>query len=183
MKIYTKTGDEGLTGLLGGDRIAKNSERIEAIGSIDELNAYVGVCCTVINDPTSLEWLERIQNSLFDLGSELACPPDGKFKLESVTSEDIERLEQEIDAMESELPPLKEFILPGGSVASAHLHYLRTICRRAERGLFRLHDVNPVRSEPIIYVNRLSDWIFCFSRLQNHRSGVMEHKWTKRENK
>ena len=181
MKIYTRTGDKGLTGLLGGDRISKDSERIESIGTIDELNAYVGVCCTMIEDRTHLHRLERIQNSLFDLGSELACPPGGKFNFVSVTQEDIETLEQEIDEMDSELPSLKEFILPGGSIASAHLHYLRTICRRAERGLFRLHSINSLRSEPIIYVNRLSDWIFCFSRLQNHRSGVAERKWTKRE--
>ena len=183
MKIYTRTGDEGLTGLLGGDRIAKDSERIEAIGAIDELNAYLGVCCTTIDNPAYLEKLERIQNSLFDLGSELACPPGGKFNLTSVTVADIERLEKEIDEMDSELLPLKEFILPGGSVASAHLHYLRAVCRRAERGLFRLQGVNPVRREPIIYINRLSDWIFCFSRLLNHQSGVAERKWTKRENK
>ena len=181
MKIYTKSGDTGQTGLLGGDRTEKTSTRIEAIGAIDELNAYAGICCQHLSDQSDLAKVERIQNQLFDIGSELACPEGGKFQLESVFQRDIEELENEIDDMESELPALKEFILPGGTSAAAHLHYFRTVCRRAERQLLLLHAINPIRSEPIIYMNRLSDWIFCFSRLQNHRSGVVERKWTKRE--
>ncbi len=183
MKIYTKTGDTGQTGLLGGDRIAKNSARIDAIGTIDELNAYIGICCSVIDDSTFLLRLERIQNQLFDLGAELACLPNSKFNLTSITLGDIAELENEIDEMVLELPPLKEFILPGGCPSSSHVHYLRTICRRTEREILELHAINPIRSEPIIYVNRLSDWLFCFSRLLNHRSQVAERKWTKRENK
>ena len=183
MKIYTKTGDEGQTGLLGGDRVSKNSLRIHAIGEIDELNAYTGICCTFLVDPTLKAKLIRIQNHLFDIGSELACPPGGKFELTSISSSEIERLEHELDEMEGELSELKQFILPGGSVPTAHLHFLRTICRRAERSLLALHTTNPVRSELIIYVNRLSDWIFCFSRLLNHRLGVEEQKWSKETNK
>ena len=183
MKIYTKTGDQGQTGLLGGDRVDKTSERIEAIGSIDELNAYFGICCTLLEDNSLKNKIERIQNRLFDLGSELACPPGGKFNLTSIVDEDIAVLELELDEMEAELPPLKEFILPGGSVLSAHFHYLRTVCRRTERSLLELHRINSQRSELIIYVNRLSDWIFCISRLLNHRNGVEEQRWTKRENK
>jgi cob(I)alamin adenosyltransferase len=183
MKIYTKTGDEGQTGLLGGDRVPKDSQRIHAIGEIDELNAYAGICCTFIEAEVLKSRLIRVQNHLFDIGSELACPPGGKFDLTSVSTSDIEQLERELDEMEAELPPLKQFILPGGTGASAHLHFLRTICRRAERVLLTLHTANPVRSELIIYVNRLSDWIFCFSRLLNHRSGVEEQKWSKEANK
>jgi cob(I)alamin adenosyltransferase len=183
MKIYTKTGDQGQTGLLGGDRVEKNSLRIHAIGEIDELNSYAGVCCLTIEDLELRSRLIRVQNHLFDIGSELACPPDGKFDLTSVTNADIELLEQELDEMEAELPPLKQFILPGGCPAAAHMHYLRSICRRAERQLLALHSINSVRSELIIYVNRLSDWIFCFSRLLNHRSGVEEQKWSKETNK
>ncbi len=179
MKIYTKTGDQGETGLLGGDRTPKDSLRIHVIGEIDELNAYVAVCLTVIECQEDCEKLIRIQNQLFDVGSELACPPGGKFELTSVTPQDIEILEQELDGMESELPSLQHFILPGGSVAAVHLHYLRAICRRAERSLLALHRINPLRSELIMYVNRLSDWIFCFSRLLNHRKGIEEQKWSK----
>ena len=183
MKIYTKTGDQGQTGLLGGDRVDKNSARISAIGEIDELNSYVGVCCLSVGDLELQKRLIRVQNHLFDIGSELACPPNGKFDLTSVTGSDIEQLERELDEMEAELPPLKQFILPGGCPAAAHMHYLRSICRRAERGLLALHSTNSLRSELIIYVNRLSDWIFCFSRLLNHRSGVEEQKWSKETNK
>lgn len=183
MKIYTKTGDEGQTGLLGGDRIAKNSSRIQSIGDVDELNAYVGVCLTSIQDPLIRAKLQRIQNHLFDIGSELACPPDGKFDLISVSAADSDTLEAEIDEMDKELPPLKQFILPGGSPESSHLHYLRAVCRRVERGLLAFQTTNPLRSELIIYVNRLSDWIFCLSRLLNVRSGVEEQKWSKETHK
>lgn len=179
MKIYTKTGDEGTTGLLGGERTSKDSLRIHAIGEIDELNAYAGICCTVLQKGDLRARLIRVQNQLFDIGSELACPPGGKFELTSVTRSEIHQLELEIDEMEAELAPLKQFILPGGSVGAAHLHFLRTICRRVERGLLALHSTFPIRSELIIYVNRLSDWIFCFSRLVNHREGVEEQKWSK----
>ena len=183
MKLYTKTGDEGFTGLLGGDRTPKNSPRIHAIGDVDELNAYVGVCIAEINDDEICSKLIRVQNHLFDIGSELACPPNGKFELTSVTTLDIQQLENEIDLMDAELPSLKEFILPGGSVGSAHLHYLRTVCRRVERGLLAFQTTNLLRSELIIYVNRLSDWIFCLSRLLNVRSGVVEQKWSKETHK
>ena len=169
--------------MLGGDRIGKDSVRIEAIGSIDELNAYLGVCLTVCDNPEWSLMLTRIQNQLFDLGSELACPPDGKFAIASISSADIEELERELDEMESELPALKEFILPGGAPLAAHIHFLRTLCRRAERSVFRLNGINPVRSEPIMYLNRLSDWLFCFSRLVNVRANVEEQKWKKRETK
>jgi len=179
MKIYTKTGDEGQTGLLGGDRVGKDSARIEAIGSFDELNAYMGICVIAMEDEALRAKLLRIQNQIFDIGSELACPPDGKFDIQSVDTEDILVLESEIDEMDAELPPLKAFILPGGTSTSAHLHFLRAICRRTERTLLALHRINPVRNELIMYVNRLSDWMFCLSRLVNQRSGVEEQKWSK----
>ncbi|MBS1725871.1 MAG: cob(I)yrinic acid a,c-diamide adenosyltransferase [Armatimonadetes bacterium] len=178
MKIYTKTGDEGQTGLLGGDRISKDSARMDAIGTIDELNALFGISVGLVEDEALRSRLVRVQNQLFDLGSELACPTGGKFDLRSVDEGDIALLESEIDAMEGELPPLKSFILPGGTPAASHMHFVRTVCRRAERVLLAHHRVNPVRKEIIMYMNRLSDWIFSFSRLLNHRSGVEEQKWT-----
>lgn len=179
MKIYTKAGDAGDTGLLGGDRIPKDSARIEAIGAFDELNAYVGICILHADDSDTKGKLTRLQNQIFEIGSELACPPGGKFDLSSVTAEDILELEREIDAMDADLPELKVFILPGGAPLGAHLHFLRTLCRRTERTLLALHHINPVRNELIMYVNRLSDWIFCLSRLVNLRSGVEEHRWSK----
>lgn len=179
MKIYTKTGDSGQTGLLGGDRIEKDSARIESIGAIDELNAYIGVCIATCPLPEIAAQLTRVQNQLFDLGSELACPPGGKFELVSITTTQIELLESEIDSMDQELPPLKNFILPGGSEFAAHLHFARTLCRRAERQLLALHRINSLRSELIIYVNRLSDWMFCLARLANLRLGTAEQLWSK----
>ena len=179
MKIYTKTGDQGETGLLGGDRVHKDSVRIEAIGAFDELNAYLGICIVNLSDEKLKAQVTRTQNDIFDIGSELACPPGGKFDLSSVSSKEIELLESEIDAMQTELPELKAFILPGGTAAAAHLHFARTLCRRAERRLLTLHRINPLRNELIIYVNRLSDWMFCCARFANYQVGAPEQKWSK----
>jgi cob(I)alamin adenosyltransferase len=179
VKIYTKTGDKGDTGLLGGDRVSKNSPRIHAIGSMDEVNAYVGIA--LLSDLPALvtQRLGSLQHTLFDLGSELACPPDGKFELISVKAEHIESIEQEIDQMTDELPPLKNFILPGGTIGAAHLHYLRAIVRRLERDLLRLNEEEPLRNEMLIFVNRLSDWLFCSARYVNHKLGVSDVAWKK----
>lgn len=182
MRIYTKTGDKGETGLVGGDRIPKNSERIEAIGAVDELNAYLGVCLTKCTDPEIRDRLIRVQCHLFDVGAELACPPEGKYQLTSIGDVDILQLELEIDTMDGELEPLKNFILPGGSPLAADLHFGRTLCRRAERRILGLHRLNSVRNELIMYVNRLSDWMFCLARLANARVGVAEQPWSKGNN-
>lgn len=181
MKIYTKTGDSGETGLLGGDRISKSSLRIDAIGTADEVNAWIGVCLLENGPDIVVSRLTELQSVMFDIGAELACPPDGKFDLASVTHEDAEQLEREIDEMSSALPELKNFILPGGNPLSAKLHYLRTLVRRLERALFALHAAEPLKSEPLVYVNRLSDWIFCASRFVNHQAGISDVHWKKRE--
>ena len=176
MKIYTRTGDEGDTGLLGGDRTAKTSLRISAIGDVDELNAAVGLAAV-----SAEEWLRdrlyRMQSLLFELGGELACPPGGKFGLAVIDDAMIEELEREIDDADGELAALTNFILPGGSEASARLHLARSVCRRAERSILALDAAEPVRSEPKRFVNRSSDWLFTMARLVNHRAGVADIPW------
>lgn len=181
MKIYTKAGDQGETGLLGGDRIRKSDLRMDVIGTIDELNAAFGVCRWLTASSSLEPTLNWLQNALFDLGSELACPPGGKFELTSVEDSDIERLELEIDKMTDQLPELKNFILPGGSPLAAQLHVARAVCRRLERVLVELSADSFVRNEPLRFVNRLSDWIFCSCRFANFESGVTDIPWNKRE--
>jgi len=176
MKIYTRTGDDGTTGLLGGDRTAKTSERIEAIGDVDELNALLGVAAATGQD-SLMEGLERIQNWLFDLGAELACPPGGKFDVARVGQMQIDTLERSMDEMTSALPELKVFILPGGSARAASLHHARTVCRRAERSLLRLAESDPVREESRVFLNRLSDWLFVAARTANAECHVMDITW------
>ncbi len=177
-KIYTKTGDDGTTGLGNGERIAKNSLRIESLGAIDELNSSLGIvraCLTAPYMPNGLElWqlqLRQIQHELFDLGGELSIPD---FML--LTEHDSARLEQEIDTMNALLPPLKNFILPAGSMAIAQTHMARTICRRAERALIALIlQDSPVNRLSLQYVNRLSDWLFVFARtIALHEKGQEE---------
>jgi cob(I)alamin adenosyltransferase len=179
VKIYTKTGDSGETGLLGGDRIAKDSHRINVIGTLDELNAYVGV--TLLSPLPSLVQfrLSSLQNHLFDIGSELACPPGGKFALTSVEDNHTLTLENEIDKMTSELPELKNFILPGGTPGASHLHYIRSLARRLERNLLELHRVDPIRPQLLQFVNRLSDWLFCAARYSNAKDNVSDVAWSK----
>lgn len=181
MKIYTKAGDTGETGLLGGDRISKADLRMDVIGTLDELNAWFGVCLLQPGPAPVVETLGWLQNVLFDLGAEMACPPDGRFEIASVASADIERLEQEIDLMTAKLPELKNFILPGGSSLAANLHVARAVCRRLERSLVALSTDTKLRNEPLQFVNRLSDWIFCSCRFANQESGVTDIPWKKRE--
>ena len=178
MKVYTRTGDSGTTGLLGGDRTPKRSLRISAIGDVDELNAAIGIAATT---GFAYEDLSKVQNWLFDLGSELACPPGGKFQIESVGPAHIEWLEQSMDAQETHLEPLKEFILPGGHPSAAHLHLARTICRRAERSLWHLAEEEPVREVVLTFLNRLSDWLFVSARTANAVHNVSDRKWQKAE--
>lgn len=179
MKIYTKAGDTGETGLLGGDRVAKNSLRITAIGEVDELNAAMGLVASQITNIEAKARIEWIQNRLFDLGSELACPPGGKFQLESVRDSHIERLENEIDEYTERLPMLKNFILPGGTVGAAQTHLARSVCRRTERAATTLNESEPLRSELLQFLNRLSDWLFCFSRILNLEAGIEDVIWQK----
>lgn len=176
MKIYTKTGDGGDTGLLGGDRTPKTSLRIAAIGDVDELNAAVGLAATEA-DERLRDRLYRMQSLLFELGGELACPPGGKFGLAVIDDVMIAELETEIDQADAELAPLKNFILPGGAPTAARLHLARAVCRRAERTILALDAEEPVRAEPKRFLNRSSDWLFTMARLVNHRANVPDIPW------
>jgi cob(I)alamin adenosyltransferase len=179
MKIYTKTGDDGDTGLFGGPRVRKDHPRIEAYGTVDELNAVLGLVRTQ-SLPTDVDvLLERVQNELFDLGAELATPEPAKFGMTAIGDEQSSRLEAAIDRFETELEPLKQFILPGGTPAAAYLHLARTVCRRAERMLVSLDHSEEISPGTIIYLNRLSDLLFVAARLVNHRAGTPDVPWKK----
>ena len=180
MKIYTKTGDDGTTGLLGAGRVLKFDPRIESYGTIDELNAVLGLARASQLDPAADAMVARLQDDLFAVGAALADPnPAGKFH-NAVQPALGARLEAEIDHLEAELPPLTRFILPGGTSAAAQLHLARTICRRAERMVVRL-DHTPDGLVPpnlVVYLNRLSDLLFVLARAVNHRAGRGDIPWT-----
>jgi cob(I)alamin adenosyltransferase len=180
MKIYTKTGDRGDTGLFGGARVSKASLRVEVYGELDELNSVVGLVRSEPFDADVDALLAVVQSRLFDLGAELATAPDSKVALgiPLVNEAEVERLEQAIDRAETELAPLKTFVLPGGSRAASYLHLARTVCRRAERKLVLLAQGEPVREQCIHYVNRWSDTFFVLARLANHRAGIADVPWT-----
>lgn len=179
MKIYTKQGDEGLTGLLGGDRVSKDHLRIRTYGTFDELNAVLGVVLAsspALNAELKAR-LTRIQNELFQLGSELATPRNKSPGIELLEESAIGRLEKEIDQMEAALSPLKTFILPGGALEGAYLHLARTVSRRAERELVSLHRAEPMRAEILKYLNRLSDYFFVCARYANHLAKCPDVPW------
>ncbi|MEM8699393.1 MAG: cob(I)yrinic acid a,c-diamide adenosyltransferase [Pseudomonadota bacterium] len=171
-KIYTRTGDAGDTALGDNTRVAKHSTRVEAYGTVDEVNATVGLARLHAEGETD-EGLARIQNDLFDLGADL-CRPNMEADAQAeypplrMAPQQVERLEQEIDALNANLAPLRSFILPGGSPLAAHLHLCRTVCRRAERLTVELSTVEGVNESAIIYLNRLSDWFFVASRVANN---------------
>lgn len=179
MKIYTKTGDRGETALFGGARVSKSSARVSAYGDVDELNSQLGVAAAHADDASLRTRLRELQSELFSLGAELAKNPDKDVDLgvPGVAEADIERLERDIDAFESELSPLKTFILPGGCPSAAFLHVARTGCRRAERAVVALQDAEPVRGELLRYLNRLSDLLFVMARVANHRAGIEDVPW------
>jgi len=180
LKIYTKTGDGGETSFFGGARAPKSHPRVAAYGDVDELNAALGVAvCTLEGHPELRRRVESIQKVLFGIGGEVATPGEGtKARLRGlVAGTDVEALEASIDAMESELPELKSFILPGGSPAGAALHVARTVCRRAERAVVGLAPSEVIRPEILRYLNRLSDWLFVAARWVNHRDGSSEVRW------
>lgn len=179
MKIYTKTGDDGTTGLLGPGRVAKDSLRIDAYGTVDELNAAIGVSRASEIDQRADASLLAIQDDLFAVGAALADPnPTGRFH-NAVKADRAERLEREIDAMEAELTPLTMFILPGGTAAASNAHLARTICRRAERLVVALAKApgENVPSDLTIYLNRLSDHLFVLARAINARAGSKDVPW------
>ena len=179
MKIYTRGGDDGTTGLYGGQRVSKRAARVEAYGTVDELNASLGVAReSVAGTPLDLA-LGRIQAELFSLGAELATPADAKPGLATTTvgTEEIERLEAEIDEWEAQLEPLACFILPGGSAGSAALHVVRAICRRVERRLVSLAEAEELSASSLAYVNRLSDYFFVAARTANRLAGAPDVPW------
>ena len=178
MKIYTRTGDAGETSLFDGSRVSKADSRVDAYGDVDELNAWLGLVRANRLDTDLDQPLVRIQQDLFALGAQLADPRDRiaeRVRKASLNDADVERLEQVIDRLESELPPLRRFILAGGSPAGAALHVARTVCRRAER---RMVALTPAPEAVLVrYVNRLSDLLFVIARVVNHRAGVPEIEW------
>jgi len=179
-RIYTKTGDKGETHLAGGQRVAKDSLRIECYGTVDELNAFVGMACFSAAQaiPVLALILRRVQHELFNLGSILATLPEDVHPRQArITSAEIEQLEREIDQANAELAPLRSFVLPGGSRLNTELHACRTICRRAERLAVHLSREEPVPPEAIQYLNRLSDAFFVWSRWANHQMAVGEVLW------
>lgn len=181
-RIYTKGGDTGDTSLVGGQRVPKDALRIEAYGTVDELNAFVGLAAVSCNEDSRLAplaaILRRVQHELFNLGSILATlPADVHPQQPRVTSAETKQLEREIDAMNASLAPLRSFVLPGGTRLNAELHVTRTICRRAERLLVALAREESVPPETIPYLNRLSDAMFVWSRWVNHTLGVPEVLW------
>lgn len=178
MKIYTKKGDAGETGLYGGERVSKDDLRIRTYGTMDELNAVLGVVLSEPGAPQDLAArILRIQGELFQLGAELATPKSKKVATRLLEQAEITALENEIDAMEAKLQPLKTFILPGGSRTSALLHLARTVSRRVERELVTLHHAEPVRTIVLQYVNRLSDYLFVCARFANHEARVNDVPW------
>lgn len=180
-RVYTKTGDDGTTRLAGGQVLDKDSLRIEAYGTIDELNATMGLVAESLGgegDPTLLARVRRIQNELFDLGGELATLPADRHEKQALVQEaDTRRLEVELDEVNAALPTLRSFVLPGGGMTAAFLHQARTVCRRAERRLATHTRAEPERPECLRYLNRLSDWLFVMGRAAAARSGQGEILW------
>jgi len=179
-RIYTKAGDRGETHLAGGQRVSKDSLRIECYGTVDELNAFVGMACVSAADSVVelVPILKRIQHELFNLGSILATRPEDVHPRQArITAADIEQLEKEMDRMNAELPALRSFVLPGGSRLNTELHACRTICRRAERVAVSLAREEEIPAETVQYLNRLSDAFFVWSRWVNHVLGVPEVLW------
>jgi cob(I)alamin adenosyltransferase len=181
-RIYTRSGDSGDTGLFGGQRVRKDDVRVEAYGTVDELNALLGVAVSVSQDPDLARLLTHIQHDLFSLGADLATPESagekhGRAVVSRVDDGAATRLEHEIDRLESELAPLNRFILPGGSPLAAQLHLARTVCRRAERRCVRVLDSETVNPNIVRYLNRLSDLLFVMARAANARAGVQDIPW------
>jgi len=185
-RVYTRTGDKGETGLVGGKRVPKDSQRIEAYGTIDELNSIVGLARAFNEEKLEEgearqfldEILRRIQNELFDLGSELARPEGLTYEGMHRTGErEVKELEKLMDECQKELEPLKSFVLPGGGKIGAYLHQCRTVCRRAEREILRLSRTEKIGEWPLKYVNRLSDLFFVLARWMGKRVGEKEYLW------
>ncbi len=184
-RIYTKTGDKGETALVDGSRVSKGDRRLESYGTLDELNSVVGLIrCRIGSSDHEItidKHLQMIQNNLFNIGSHLACADDKmQAKLPGLSADGLSLLESDMDRWEAELPPLKEFILPGGSELAAYSHMARTVCRRAEREMIRMRDAGAtLASDHLIFMNRLSDWFFLLARKFNALKGVKDVAWSK----
>lgn len=177
-KIYTKTGDDGTTGLFGGRRVSKNILRIESYGTVDELNSILGIARTYFVNEILDQHLIKIQNELFIAGADLATPlEESKFSITRIDAQHIEGLENIIDTIDENVPPITFFILPGGHLAAAQLHFARTVCRRAERLCVSLATEEKINPFIVPYFNRLSDLLFVLARYANHASGTPEIKW------
>lgn len=178
MKIYTKTGDDGTTSLFSGGRVSKTHLRVEAYGTVDELNSILGAARAHKPQAQTDAWLAQVQRQLFHLGADLATPLDAKsdwvVRMDAAT---VTWLENTIDEMTAQLPELKYFILPGGTLAAAQLHVGRTVCRRAERIVVALQEHEPVGEQVLNYLNRLSDFLFTLARWENMQAGVPEDTW------
>ena len=185
IKIYTKTGDLGKTSLIGGTKVSKSNIRIEAYGTIDELNSYIGLTSDHLVHEHSKAILKEIQDRLFTIGSSLACDPEKEplMKIPDLKETDIELLEKEIDQMNAELPPMRSFILPGGHVAVSTAHITRCVCRRAERLCVNMQE-NSLFVDPLVikYLNRLSDYLFVLARYAGYLLGVEDIPWKPRIN-
>ncbi len=182
MKIYTKKGDNGTTGLIGGARVPKNHIRIECYGTVDELNSVLGVVSDAAADAATAEWLREVQDRLFTIGSELATAPgkDIRMKLPDLHDEDVAWLEARMDEMNEGLPAMKSFILPGGNLAASHAHVARCVCRRAERLAVALTESETIPELIIPYLNRLSDFLFVLARHLAHKANALEIPWRAR---
>lgn len=183
IKIYTKTGDQGKTSLIGGTKVPKSHIRIEAYGTVDELNSYIGLVSDHFTDEHTRVVLKEIQDRLFTIGSSLACDPDREplMKMPDLIEDDVKLLEKEIDAMNEVLPPMKSFLLPGGHVAVSTTHVARCVCRRAERNCVNMQQ-QEVFVDPLVikYINRLSDYLFVLARFAGHILNVAEIPWKPR---
>jgi cob(I)alamin adenosyltransferase len=181
MRIYTRTGDDGTTGLIGPGRVRKSDARVEAYGSVDELNATLGVARSLDEAGWFADLIGAIQPRLFVIGALLATVSEElRAQLEQLDEADIATLETSIDALQADLAPLTQFILPGGTLLAAELHRARTVCRRAERRVVALADQHPVDERVLRYLNRLADLLFVMARAANHRAGVPETTWRAR---
>lgn len=185
-KVYTRHGDDGRTVLFDGTRVRKDDKRVESYGTVDELNAAIGVALAAIGEwpddepwATFVERLTQIQGELFCVGAELATPPNSKklANVPPITPDQVAQLEAWIDEADAETPPLREFILPGGDAAAAQLHVCRAVCRRAERTVVTLASAAPLSPLLVVYLNRLGDLLFAWSRLANHLAGTPETTW------
>ena len=182
MKIYTKTGDDGTTGLFGGKRVLKDDDRVDTYGEIDELNSLLGLALSFVLSNDVRNDLRSIQNQLFNIGAFLATPVEDREKLKflkNISDDDVFYLEKRIDFYDEKLPELKNFILPGGTVSAGFLHYARTVCRRCERKIVKFALKEEGDKIYIKYFNRLSDFLFIVARYENHFAGIKEIEWKK----